>query len=72
MKQAQRIMEKREITSMLTADQIFKLGQQAERKGYGTLQDYAVAVLVNAASQKHEQEKRQNLTPTPAASDDSN
>lgn len=63
-------MEKREITSMLTADQIFKLGQQAERKGYGTLQDYAVAVLVNAAYQKQEQEKQKNLTTTPASTDE--
>ena len=63
-------MEKREITSMLTADQIFKLGQQAERKGYGTLQDYAVAVLVNAASQKQEQEKQKNLTTAPASNDE--
>lgn len=63
-------MEKREITSMLTADQIFKLGQQAERKGYGTLQDYAAAVLMNAACQKQEKEKQQNSTPTPTTAAD--
>lgn len=68
MKQAQRIMEKREITSMLTADQIFKLGQQAERRGYETLQDYAVAVLMNAASLNQEKEAQEK--PEPATSDD--
>lgn len=67
MKQAQRIMYMREITSMLTADQLFKLGQQAARRGYETLQDYAAAVLREAASrhpEKVKQEKKEKIQTT--------
>lgn len=62
MTHAQRIMNMREITSMLTADQLFKLGQQAARRGYETLQDYAAAVLREAASRHSEKmEKKEKV-----------
>lgn len=52
---------------MLTADQLFKLGQQAARRGYETLQDYAAAVLREAASrhpEKVKQEKKEKIQTT--------